>query len=70
MPEPDRFVADGERLPIAGRDVRAIWTPGHTPGHLCLHDAAAGVLLTGDHLLPRITPNISVLQRPGRGPAQ
>jgi glyoxylase-like metal-dependent hydrolase (beta-lactamase superfamily II) len=60
MPEPDRFVADGERLPIAGREVRAIWTPGHTPGHLCLHDAAAGVLLTGDHLLPRITPNISV----------
>jgi len=60
LPEPDRFVADGERLPIAGRDVRAIWTPGHTPGHLCLHDAAAGVLLTGDHLLPRISPNISV----------
>ena len=60
MPEPDWFVADGERLPIAGREVRAIWTPGHTPGHLCLHDAAAGVLLTGDHMLPRITPNISV----------
>jgi len=60
MPEPDRFVADGERLPIPGRDVRAVWTPGHTPGHLCLHDAAAGVLLTGDHLLPRISPNISV----------
>jgi glyoxylase-like metal-dependent hydrolase (beta-lactamase superfamily II) len=60
MPGPDRLVADGERLPIPGRDVRAVWTPGHTPGHLCLHDAAAGVLLTGDHLLPRISPNISV----------
>lgn len=60
MPGPDRLVADGERLPIAGRDVRAVWTPGHTPGHLCLHDAAAGVLLTGDHLLPRISPNIGV----------
>ncbi len=68
MPEPDRFVADGERLPIAGRDVRAIWTPGHTPGHLCLHDAAAGVLLTGDHLLPRITPNISVHGAPDTDP--
>ena len=33
MPGPDRFVADGERLPIPGRDVRAVWTPGHTPGH-------------------------------------
>lgn len=60
MPEPDWFVADGDRLPIGGREVRAIWTPGHTPGHLCLHDAAAGVLLTGDHMLPRITPHISV----------
>jgi glyoxylase-like metal-dependent hydrolase (beta-lactamase superfamily II) len=60
MVEPDRFLNDGDRLPLAERDVRAVWTPGHTPGHLCLHDAAAGVLLTGDHLLPRISPNIGV----------
>lgn len=60
MAEPDRFLGDDDRVPIPGRDVRALWTPGHTPGHLCLHDAAAGVLLTGDHLLPRISPNISV----------
>ncbi len=65
MAEPDRFLRDGDLLPMAGRDVRAIWTPGHTPGHLCLHDAAAGVLLTGDHLLPRISPNIGVDR--GRG---
>lgn len=58
MAEPDRFLRDGDRLPMPDRDVRAIWTPGHTPGHLCLHDAAAGILLTGDHLLPRISPNI------------
>jgi glyoxylase-like metal-dependent hydrolase (beta-lactamase superfamily II) len=35
-----------------------VWTPGHTPGHLCLHEEAEDVLLTGDHVLPRITPNI------------
>jgi glyoxylase-like metal-dependent hydrolase (beta-lactamase superfamily II) len=70
MAEPDRLIADGERLALpgparlarpsglSGREVRAVWTPGHTPGHLCLHDAEAGVLLTGDHLLPRISPNI------------
>ena len=62
MAEPDRFLEDGDRVPIPGREVRAVWTPGHTPGHLCLHDAAAGVLLTGDHLLPRITPNIGVFR--------
>jgi glyoxylase-like metal-dependent hydrolase (beta-lactamase superfamily II) len=59
MAAPDRLIEDGSLLPIAGREVRAVWTPGHTPGHLCLHDAAAGALLTGDHLLPRITPNIA-----------
>jgi glyoxylase-like metal-dependent hydrolase (beta-lactamase superfamily II) len=59
MASPDRLIEDGSLLPIPGREVRAVWTPGHTPGHLCLHDAAAGALLTGDHLLPRITPNIA-----------
>jgi glyoxylase-like metal-dependent hydrolase (beta-lactamase superfamily II) len=61
MPEPDREIGDGDLLPLAGRSVRAVWTPGHTPGHLCLHDAEAGILLTGDHLLPRISPNVAML---------
>jgi glyoxylase-like metal-dependent hydrolase (beta-lactamase superfamily II) len=60
MAEPDHLINDGDRLTLADREIRAVWTPGHTPGHLCLHDAAAGVLLTGDHLLPRISPNIGV----------
>jgi len=55
------LLEDGDLLPMTGRAVRAVWTPGHTPGHLCLHDAEAGILLTGDHLLPRITPNVAVL---------
>jgi glyoxylase-like metal-dependent hydrolase (beta-lactamase superfamily II) len=61
MAEPDRAIEDGDVLRLPGREVRAVWTPGHTPGHLCLHDAEAGILLTGDHLLPRITPNVAVL---------
>jgi glyoxylase-like metal-dependent hydrolase (beta-lactamase superfamily II) len=59
MAEPDRLLHDGDPVPGLTRGVRAVWTPGHTPGHLCLHDPAAGVLLTGDHLLPRISPNIA-----------
>jgi glyoxylase-like metal-dependent hydrolase (beta-lactamase superfamily II) len=59
MVPPDRLLEHGDAVPLPGRTVRAVWTPGHTPGHLCLHDAGAGVLLTGDHLLPRITPNIA-----------
>ncbi|GAA2357283.1 MBL fold metallo-hydrolase [Dactylosporangium salmoneum] len=60
MVEPDRAIEDGDLLPLARHEVRAVWTPGHTPGHLCLHEAGAGILLTGDHLLPRISPNIGV----------
>ena len=67
MPGPDRLIADGDPVPITGRDVRAVWTPGHTPGHLCLHDAGAGILLTGDHLLPRISPNVAVHAASGPG---
>ncbi|GAA0464340.1 MBL fold hydrolase [Paractinoplanes deccanensis] len=60
MAEPDREIEDGDLLPLRRHEVRAVWTPGHTPGHLCLHDATAGALLTGDHLLPRISPTVSV----------
>jgi glyoxylase-like metal-dependent hydrolase (beta-lactamase superfamily II) len=60
MPEPDVLLEDGDLVPGPGRRLRAVWTPGHTPGHLCLHEEAEDVLLTGDHVLPRITPNIGL----------
>jgi len=57
--DPDRLIADGER-PLGPRSsLRAVWTPGHTPGHLCFYEPDLNVMLTGDHVLPRITPNIS-----------
>lgn len=37
----------------------SILTPGHTPGHLCLYDAEKSLLITGDHVLFDITPNIN-----------
>lgn len=63
MPDPDRLLADGDLVPLADRRVRVVWTPGHTPGHLCLYDEDNEVLLTGDHVLPRISPNVG-LQSP------
>ncbi|WP_189331098.1 MBL fold metallo-hydrolase [Actinoplanes ianthinogenes] len=67
--QPDVLLGDGDLIPLAGRRVRTVWTPGHTPGHICLLEPDAGVLLTGDHLLPRISPNIG-LQRPGSSPLE
>lgn len=31
--------------------------PGHTGGHICLHEPSTGTLFAGDTLLPTITPN-------------
>jgi glyoxylase-like metal-dependent hydrolase (beta-lactamase superfamily II) len=59
VPAPDVLIADGDR-PLGDLvALQAVWTPGHTPGHLCFADLDRDLLLTGDHLLPRITPNIS-----------
>jgi glyoxylase-like metal-dependent hydrolase (beta-lactamase superfamily II) len=60
LAEPDVLLNDGDTLDLPGRQIRVVWTPGHTPGHICLHDADHDVLLTGDHLLPRISPNIGL----------
>jgi glyoxylase-like metal-dependent hydrolase (beta-lactamase superfamily II) len=57
--EPDRFLVDGERPLGPGSPLVALHTPGHTPGHVCFFDSDRNVVLTGDHILPRITPNIS-----------
>jgi glyoxylase-like metal-dependent hydrolase (beta-lactamase superfamily II) len=35
-------------------------TPGHSPAHACLHHAPSRTLLVGDHVLPHITPNITI----------
>jgi glyoxylase-like metal-dependent hydrolase (beta-lactamase superfamily II) len=55
---PDTLIEHGDR-PLAGVRLRAVWTPGHTPGHLCFYDEDRDLLLTGDHVLPRISPHIA-----------
>ncbi|MGH9675217.1 MAG: MBL fold metallo-hydrolase [Bryobacteraceae bacterium] len=62
--QPDRLLTGGERIPTALGDLEVICTPGHSPGHLCLYSHDRRLLLSGDHLLPGITPNIGWL--PGR----
>jgi len=58
--QPDVLLEDGDRPEVPGWQLVAVHTPGHTPGHLCFHEERSGLLLTGDHVLPRITANVSV----------
>jgi glyoxylase-like metal-dependent hydrolase (beta-lactamase superfamily II) len=62
-PEPTDRVHHGERLKLAGREFFVVHTPGHTVDHLCLWDPETGTLLTGDHVLPSITPHVSGVRK-------
>lgn len=55
--EPDRTFTDGEILELGKLHLRAIHTPGHTPGHACFYHEESRILFTGDHILKRITPH-------------
>jgi glyoxylase-like metal-dependent hydrolase (beta-lactamase superfamily II) len=59
VPHPNRRVDEGDRITLAKREWLAVHTPGHTEDHLCLFDPDSGVLISGDHVLPSITPHIS-----------
>lgn len=58
--EPDVLLDDGDMVDLPGIDLRAIWTPGHSPGHICFYSEKRRILLAGDHVLPRITPIVTV----------
>jgi glyoxylase-like metal-dependent hydrolase (beta-lactamase superfamily II) len=58
-PDPSRRVRHAERVQLAGREWVSVHTPGHTIDHLCLYDPEYGLLLSGDHVLPSITPHVS-----------
>lgn len=49
-----------ETIELGSRRLRVEWTPGHSPGHVCLFDADGGVLFAGDTLLPDMSPNIGL----------
>jgi glyoxylase-like metal-dependent hydrolase (beta-lactamase superfamily II) len=59
FPEISHPVADGDVLRLGGREWFVRFTPGHTSDHFCLHSPELEVLLSGDHVLPSITPHIA-----------
>lgn len=50
---------DGDQLIINGQRWRIISCEGHAPEHACLYCEDLAVLISGDQVLPRITPNVS-----------
>ncbi|MFF7282025.1 MBL fold metallo-hydrolase [Streptomyces griseorubiginosus] len=54
---PDRWL-QAEELRFGDARLTVIPTPGHTHGHVVYLDQARGLLFSGDHVLPHITPSI------------
>jgi glyoxylase-like metal-dependent hydrolase (beta-lactamase superfamily II) len=61
-PQPELAAIDESRyLRMGDRVYRPIPSPGHAAGHLCFYDEESAELFCGDHVLPRITPNVSYI---------
>lgn len=58
-----QHIEDGAELEVGGRRWRAIHTPGHAPGHLCLVDESVGTGIVGDMVAGVGT----ILVEPGEG---
>jgi glyoxylase-like metal-dependent hydrolase (beta-lactamase superfamily II) len=70
---PDDWIDDGAQIVVGEghpdhRVLEAIATPGHTRGHVVFADPAGELLLSGDHVLPRITPSLGLEPAPGKSP--
>ncbi|MCC3357953.1 MBL fold metallo-hydrolase [Bacillus sp. REN16] len=51
----------GDKIEFGEKQWSVIHTPGHSPGHICFFQEEEGILIGGDHVLEKITPNISVM---------
>ena len=60
LPERYRRLVDLQTLNIGGRYWQLMEGSGHSPEHICLYCPALKLLISGDQVLPRITPNVSV----------
>ena len=56
--DPHWLLEGGEKIPVRGGSLEVVWTPGHSPGHVCLYSPEHCYLISGDHILEFITPNI------------
>lgn len=60
IPRAYRRIADGERITIGRRTWTVVVGEGHAPELAALHCAEDGLLISGDQILPRISPNVSL----------
>jgi glyoxylase-like metal-dependent hydrolase (beta-lactamase superfamily II) len=60
VPRSIRRIRDGDGLDIGGAAWRIVVGKGHSPEHACLLSDELGLFVSGDLVLPRISPHIGV----------
>ncbi len=60
LPPSFRRLKNGDQIDIDGRIWRVMVGYGHAPEHASLYCASNNILIAGDMVLPRISPNVSV----------
>ncbi len=61
LPRPTLTLIDiNEPLQLGDIAWQVLSLPGHSDGQTCLYDSQSELLLIADHVLPKITPNISL----------
>lgn len=53
------FVKEGDKISVGEYEFEVLFLPGHTPGLTALYERSHKLLFSGDHILDKITPNIS-----------
>lgn len=59
-PLPELTKLEAESVAFDEKEWQVIETPGHSDGHLCFYEPVNKIILVGDHILDKITPNISL----------
>jgi len=55
---PDVMLEDGDVISNDSFEFEVLWTPGHSPGHICLYEKERRFIITGDHVLYETTPHV------------
>jgi len=58
-PRVDRYLQEGDKILFGKYEYEVLEAPGHSDGLICLYNREKRVLFSTDHILPKITPNIS-----------
>lgn len=59
-PHPEITILAGSEVQLGDYTYRAVSPPGHSDGHVCFYNQDNKIMLSGDHLLSKITSNIGL----------